>query len=130
MGRGEDWFSGAGDVGGAGSVGLSTVRIRMYIYIRTYTATYTYVYCNSFTKYVYCNSYTYTGEQVLEKMEGLVGMSGLHGEVSLTPLPALFKWENTDPFAAWFVVTGKVKPDGIRSVLGAISSLPIVAFRE
>ena len=38
-----------------------------------------------------------------------------------------FKLTNTDPLAAWFVVTG----DGIRvvrSVLGAIGSLPIVAF--
>ena len=40
---------------------------------------------------------------------------------------------NTDPFAAWFVVTGDATPDGIRvvrSVLGAIRSLPIVASRE
>ena len=40
---------------------------------------------------------------------------------------------NTDPFAAWCVVTGDAKPDGIRvvrSLLGAINSLPMVAFRE
>ena len=40
---------------------------------------------------------------------------------------------HTDPFAAGFVVTGDATLDGIRvvrSVLGAISSLPIVAFRE
>ena len=41
-------------------------------------------------------------------------------------LPAFLKLTNTDPFAAWFVVTGDATPDGIlvvRSVLGAISSL-------
>ena len=39
-------------------------------------------------------------------------------------LPALFKLTNTEPFAAWFAVTGNATPDGIRivwSVLGAIS---------
>ena len=38
---------------------------------------------------------------------------------------------NTGSFAAWFVVTGDVTPDGIRvvrSVLEAISSFPVVAF--
>ena len=38
---------------------------------------------------------------------------------------------DTDPFAAWCVVTGDAKPDGIRvarSVCGAIGSLSIVAF--
>ena len=38
---------------------------------------------------------------------------------------------NTEPFAAWFVVTGDATADGIRvvrSVLGVISSLPIVAL--
>ena len=38
-------------------------------------------------------------------------------------LPELLKLPNTDPFAAWFVVTGDATPDGIRvvrSVLGAI----------
>ena len=48
-------------------------------------------------------------------------------------LPAFLKLTNTEPFVAWFVVTGGAAPDGIRvvrSVLGAISSLPIVAFRE
>jgi len=47
--------------------------------------------------------------------------------------PPFLKLTNTEPFAAWFIVTGDVTPDGIRvvrSVLGAISSLPIVAFRE
>jgi hypothetical protein len=37
---------------------------------------------------------------------------------------------NTDPFAAWFVVSEDVTPDGIRVVrwfLGAISSFPIGA---
>ena len=44
-------------------------------------------------------------------------------------LPPFLKLTNTDPFAAWFVVTGDATPDEIRvvrSVLGAISSLPIV----
>ena len=54
-------------------------------------------------------------------------------------LDSFFKWlaflelTNTDPFAERFVVTGDASPDGIRvvqSVLGAISFLPIVAFRE
>ena len=43
----------------------------------------------------------------------------------------LVKLTNTEPFAAWFVVTGDATADGIRvarSVLGAIRSLPIVAF--
>ena len=47
----------------------------------------------------------------------------------LFKLPSFLKLTNTDPFAAWFVVTGDATPDGIRvvrSVLGAISSLPIV----
>ena len=46
-------------------------------------------------------------------------------------LPPFRKLTNT--FAAWFVVTGDVTPDGVcvvRSVLGATSSLPIVAFRQ
>ena len=41
-------------------------------------------------------------------------------------LPVFLKLTDTDPFNAWFVVTGDVTPDGIRvvrSVLGAISSL-------
>jgi len=48
-------------------------------------------------------------------------------------LPAFLKWTNTGPFTAWFVVTGVATPDGIRvvwSVLGAISSIPIVALQE
>ena len=48
-------------------------------------------------------------------------------------LPASLKLTNTDPVTAWFVVTGDVTPDGIRvvrSVLGAISSHPIVASLE
>ena len=47
--------------------------------------------------------------------------------------PAFLKSTHTDPFAAWFVQSGDATPDGIRvvrSVLGAISSLHIVAFRE
>ena len=54
-------------------------------------------------------------------------------EVSFLKLPPFLKLTNTDPFAAWFVVTGDATPDGIRvvrSVIGAISSLSIVAFRE
>ena len=46
-------------------------------------------------------------------------------------LPGVVKLTNTDPFAAWFLITGDATPDGIRvvrSLLGAISSLPIVAF--
>ena len=48
-------------------------------------------------------------------------------------LQVFLKLTNTDPFAAWFVVSGDATPDAIRvvrSVLGAISSLPVVAFRE
>ena len=47
--------------------------------------------------------------------------------------PPFLKLTNPDPFAAWFAVAGDATPDGIRvvrSVRGAISSLPIVAFRE
>ena len=46
-------------------------------------------------------------------------------------LQALVKLTNTEPFAAWFVVTGDVTAHEIRvvrSVLGAISSLPIAPF--
>ena len=46
-------------------------------------------------------------------------------------LPAFLKLINTDSFAVWFVVTGDATPDGIRvvrSAVGAISSLPIVAY--
>ena len=48
-------------------------------------------------------------------------------------LLAFLMLTNTDPFAAWLVVTGNATPGGIRVVrsdLGAVSSLPIVAFRE
>jgi len=48
-------------------------------------------------------------------------------------LPAFPKLTNTGSFAAWFVVTGDVTPDGVcveRLVLGAISSPPVVVFRE
>jgi len=58
---------------------------------------------------------------------------GLALEGALFKLPKLLESTNTDPFAAWFVVNTDATPDGIRvvrSVLGAISSLPIVAFRE
>ena len=44
-------------------------------------------------------------------------------------LPAFLNSTNTDPFAAWLVVTGDATPDGT-SVLGAFSTLPTVAFRE
>ena len=46
-------------------------------------------------------------------------------------MPVFLKLTNTDPFAAWFVVTRDATPDGIRvvrSVFGAISSLPIVTY--
>jgi len=48
-------------------------------------------------------------------------------------LPPFLKLTNTEPFAAWCVVTGDATPDGIRvvrSVLRAISFPPIVAFRK
>jgi len=48
-------------------------------------------------------------------------------------LPPFLELTNTDPFAAWFVVTGDATPDEIsvvRAIFGAISSLPIVAFRS
>ena len=43
---------------------------------------------------------------------------------AILKLPAFLKLTNTDPFAAWSVVTGDATLDGIRvvrSVLGAIS---------
>ena len=46
-------------------------------------------------------------------------------------LPVLLKLTNMDPFAAWFVVIEDATADEIRvvrSVLGAISSLLIVAL--
>ena len=48
-------------------------------------------------------------------------------------LPIFLKLTNTDPVAAWFVVTGDATVGGIRvvrSVLGSIDSLPIGAFRS
>ena len=48
-------------------------------------------------------------------------------------LPVLLKLTNTDPFAEWLTVTADATLDGIRvvrSVLGAIISLPFVAFPE
>ena len=48
-------------------------------------------------------------------------------------LPVFLELLTRDPFAAWFVVIGDATLDGIRvvrSVLGTISSLPIVFFRE
>ena len=48
-------------------------------------------------------------------------------------LPVFLKLTNIDPFAALFVVIRDATPDGIRvvrSVLGAVSSLSIVAVRE
>ena len=44
--------------------------------------------------------------------------------------PAFLKLTNTDPFAAWFILSWDATPDGkrvVRSVLGAISSFPIAA---
>ena len=64
------------------------------------------------------------------RVRGRVGRRGLTPNLSCR---YFFKLTNTDPFAAKFVVTRDDTPDGIRvvrSVLGAISSLPIVAFRE
>ena len=43
------------------------------------------------------------------------------------------KLTNTEPFAAWLVVTGDATPDVIRvvrSLLGAISFLPIVVLLQ
>ena len=66
----------------------------------------------------------------------LVG--GLYGDSErqvcgpFVKLPVFLKLINTDPFAAWFVVTEDATPDGmrvVRSVLGAIRALSIVAFR-
>jgi len=60
-------------------------------------------------------------------------VGGIEASAPMFKLPSSLKLTNTDPFVAWFVVTGDATPDGIRvvrSVLGAISSLPIVAFRE
>ena len=48
-------------------------------------------------------------------------------------LPSFLKLTTTDPFAAWRIVTEDATPGGIRvvrSVLGAISCLSIVVFRE
>ena len=48
-------------------------------------------------------------------------------------MPAFLKLISTDPFTAWFVVTGDATPDGIRivqSVLAAMSSLTIEAFQK
>ena len=48
-------------------------------------------------------------------------------------LPVFVNLTNTDPSAAWFVVSRDATLDGIRvvwSVLGAIGSLPTVAFQE
>ena len=52
-----------------------------------------------------------------------------HGPVS--KLPVFLKQTKTDPFDGWFEATEDATSDGIRvvrSVLGAIRSLPIVAF--
>jgi len=43
-------------------------------------------------------------------------------EGTFTPLfklPVFLKLTNTDPFAAWFVVTGDATPDGIHVVWSA-----------
>ena len=59
--------------------------------------------------------------------------AGRHTPVAVEQIsksPGLVKLTNTEPFAAWFVVTGDATADEIRivrSVLGAISSLPIAA---
>jgi hypothetical protein len=48
-------------------------------------------------------------------------------------LRVFLKLTHKDPFGAWFVVTGDATPDGmrvVRSVLGAINTSSIVAFRE
>ena len=48
-------------------------------------------------------------------------------------LQVVLKLTNTDPFATWFAVIENATLDGIRamrSVLGAIGSLPIMNFRE
>ena len=49
----------------------------------------------------------------------------------LFKLPALVKMTNTEPFAAWSIVTGDATADEtgvVRSFLEAIGSLPIVAL--
>ena len=64
-------------------------------------------------------------------LDPLVGLVGWRGPIS--EVAGICKLTNTDPFAAWFVVTGDATPDGIRvvrSVLGTISSLPIVVGEE
>jgi len=61
--------------------------------------------------------------QIRARLETVVQTSDFKRTVFL-------KMTNTDPFAAWFVVTGDATPDGIRVVwlvLRAISSLPSVA---
>ena len=74
---------------------------------------------------------------IKEVMGGLtVGGREDRPEAKLGPIVKLLvflKLTTTDPFAAWCVMTGDTTPDGIRivrSFLGAISSLPILAFRE
>ena len=55
------------------------------------------------------------------------------GSLHIFQMPAFLKSTKTDPSAACFVVTGDATPDGVRvvrSVIGAISPLPIVASRE
>jgi len=71
------------------------------------------------------------GANTVPRLDSWDAAFNLAQVVQVFKLPAFFKLTKTDPFAAWFVVTGDATPDGIRVVrlvLGAISSLPIFNF--
>ena len=100
----------------------------MYIYVHIYVCIYIYIYiyiCICIYKYIcmyvcihiyvciYIHMYTYTYIYIYIH---------IYIRTSTGPvfeLPAFLKLTNTDPFAAWFVVTGDMTPV-VRSVLGAI----------
>ena len=113
----------------------------VYISIHTYIHIYIYIYIYIINIYTYITIYIYAlytlrpspartkGEELLAALSKARADAQVRDNFKLPPF---LKLTNTHPFAAWFEVTGDASPDGtrvVRSVLGAISSLPIVDFR-
>jgi len=72
------------------------------------------------------NTHTHTHTHCLHiSLSSSIGASSSITACKFLKVPAVLELTNTDPFAAWSVVTGDVTPGGtrvVRSVLGAISS--------
>ena len=100
------------------------IYIYVYIYIYIYMCVCMYMYIQIYM-YVYMYIYIYTGHPGVRGPRPQDAGALPPATTRFIKLPGLVKLTNTEPFAAWFVVTGDATADGIsvvRSVLGAISS--------